>query len=219
MLRPPSSALRRLTPHNPPQCAPHYRSSLRSVAVPLRFYSAPPSLDHSQFVEAVRERRITPTPGDLRRRLQELGRKKRAEDGEMMLEAVRASGGRLFVEYMNEIIKTHVGLGNMTRAMQVFERLAEHRLEPDVATYTILISALIRHRMHAKADALFDEMQRKKVYADGVLYSKMLTAYAHIGDVEHCAQLLENVMKSHVVPSHEALCTALQLYVAFLYTS
>lgn len=176
-------------------------------------YTTAAVADHAQFVEAVRERRITPSPGELRRRLQELGRKRRAAECELIVEAVRTAGGRLFVEYVNEVIKAHVSAGDAEAALRTFGRIGEYRLEPDVASYTIVVNGLVRQRLLDKADSLLDEMRTKRVHPDGVFFSKLLTAYATIGDVERSIKTLGEVRRTRIIPAHETLCTVLQLYV------
>ena len=209
---PPSPRALRLLPRTllvpPPPLPPTPR-----LSTPIRLYGSSPLADHVKFVESVRERRITPSPGEVRRRLQDLVRKRRPEESEQLVDTLRQSGARVFVEYMNEVINAHVTAGKLDRALQIFENLSALHLEADIATYTILITGLIKHKIPQRADTLMEEMRHRRVHPDGIFFSKVLSALCANNDLERVVKLLDAVKATPIIPSHISLCSAIQLCV------
>lgn len=145
--------------------------------------------------------------------MQSMMRSNRTDLGEALIDALRVSGARVFVEYMNELMNAYSRNSDLPALMRTFTSMAELRVEPDVASYTMLVTALVRAGRRDEADRLYADMRAKRVNPDGLFFSRIIIALSEQRDVLRALRYLDEARASYTAISRQAY-TALTIRFA-----
>lgn len=114
----------------------------------------------------------------------------------------------------NAQITALIGLGLYDEALRVVDvSFAEHGIEPDVATYNVLINCLSKAKQPAEAVDVFRRMRGVGITPDQITYNTLLEAVMESGNAELSERILKEMkMTSGIKIDSVALSSQLKLY-------
>ncbi|PKI77865.1 pentatricopeptide repeat-containing protein At1g02060, chloroplastic [Punica granatum] len=114
----------------------------------------------------------------------------------------------------NTLMHAHCNAGNLGEALQVFEKMQELRVQPDSATYSIMIRSLTQGGEFERAEKYFDELLEKEILSSdkgcrplAAAYNPMFEYLCRSGKTEKAEKLFRQLMKRGVQdpPSYRTL--------------
>lgn len=89
----------------------------------------------------------------------------------------------------------------VNKAIELLKEMEEKGIEPDKATYTMIINAFCKNSDMTRARKWFRRMQANGVAPDVYTYTSLIDGYMRIADIEQCEYLFRQMMKADIRPN------------------
>ncbi|ANZ75851.1 BA75_02183T0 [Komagataella pastoris] len=128
--------------------------------------------------------------------------KNRLADAEKLfkqfLESDETYSPQVFV--FNKLLSTYIKHKKYDQALQMFEKMSQYNVQPDIATYTIIISLMLKQSVNGKVEfdqltPIFKEMKQNGIHTNAVTISSMVHILMQDPSTLEVGRLLVDYMK------------------------
>ncbi|KAI0461114.1 hypothetical protein LJB42_001129 [Komagataella kurtzmanii] len=114
------------------------------------------------------------------------------------LESDETYSPQVFV--FNKLLSTYIKHKKYDQALQMFEKMSQYNVQPDIATYTIIISLMLKQSVNGKVEfdqltPIFKEMKQNGIHTNAVTISSMVHILMQDPSTLEVGRLLVDYMK------------------------
>ncbi|CAH8359797.1 unnamed protein product [Eruca vesicaria subsp. sativa] len=114
-------------------------------------------------------------------------------------ETIFAKTQKVVVESWNVMISGYVSVGDLFKAIEVYDQMVSVGVKPDVVTFTSILSACSQLDLLEKGKRIHLSISESRLETDELLMGALLGMYSKCGDVKEASRIFKSIPKKDVV--------------------